>query len=91
VVFRICPITDADAEEMIDSIRGAALLRGHRGSPAVDRQALVEVLLRVSAMAEAHPEIVELDINPLLARAEGDGAVVVDARLRLEPPAPTAP
>jgi acetate---CoA ligase (ADP-forming) len=91
VVFRICPITDADAEEMIDSIRGAALLRGHRGSPPVAREALVDTLLRVSAMAEAHPEIVELDINPLLARAEGSGVVVVDARLRLEPPAPTAP
>ena len=83
IVFRIGPITNADAAEMTNAIRGVRLLDGYRGSPPVDRKAIEEVLQRISAMAERHPEIVEVDINPLLARPDGEGAVSVDVRMRL--------
>ncbi len=85
IVFRVAPITDLDASDMLAHIRGAKLLDGYRGSPAADREALVDTLLRVSRMATDLPEIMEMDINPLLALAPGRGAVAVDARLRVQP------
>ncbi|MBI3179065.1 MAG: acetate--CoA ligase family protein, partial [Deltaproteobacteria bacterium] len=57
---------------------------GYRGSPAADRDALVDVLLRISRMATDLPEIMEMDINPLMALAPGRGAVAVDARIRVQ-------
>jgi acetyl coenzyme A synthetase (ADP forming)-like protein len=81
VVFRVAPLRDVDAEAMIAQIRGHALLEGFRGGPTVDKAALVDVLLRVSAMVEAHPRIVELDINPLMALPRG--SIAVDARIRV--------
>ncbi len=86
---RLTPLTDVDAEEMIRSIRAAPLLYGHRGSPPADLAALEDVLLRVSRLADEVPEIVELDLNPVLARA--DGACPVDARIRLVPAEPQDP
>jgi acyl-CoA synthetase (NDP forming) len=83
VAFRVTPVTDVDAREMLDQLRGRALLDGFRGGPAADRAALVEVLLRIGALVELLPEIAELDLNPVIVLAPGDGAVVVDARLRL--------
>ena len=65
------------------------LLDGYRGAPLCDLDAIEDVLLRVSAMVEAHPEIAELDCNPLIAGP--DGAVIVDARVRIEPTAPSRP
>lgn len=82
-VTRLAPLTDLDAEEMVDGLRGSALLRGYRGRPGVDVKALVQVLHRVSRLAEDLPEVVELDCNPVICGP--DGAVVVDARLRVEP------
>lgn len=84
VALRVLPLTDRDAEELLDAIRGAPLLRGHRGAPPVDRAALRELLLRVAALVEACPRLAELDLNPVLALPEGQGAVVVDVRIRLE-------
>jgi acetyl coenzyme A synthetase (ADP forming)-like protein len=84
VAFRVHPILRVDAEEMLDEIRGAPLLRGFRGAPAVDRAALVSVLLGLNDMVSLHPEIVELDINPLIAHA--GGAVAVDGRVRVSTP-----
>jgi acetyl coenzyme A synthetase (ADP forming)-like protein len=83
VVFRVHPITDVDAREMIGQVRGARLLDGFRGGPPADREAIADVLLRVSRMVGDLPEILEMDINPLLALEPGRGAVAVDARIRL--------
>jgi acyl-CoA synthetase (NDP forming) len=81
VAVRITPLTDLDAREMLSSLRTFALLEGYRGTPPCDLGAVEDALLRLSAMVEAHPEIAELDANPLIAGA--DGAMIVDARVRV--------
>jgi acyl-CoA synthetase (NDP forming) len=86
---RLTPLTDADADEMIRSIRAAPLLYGHRGTSPVDLPALADILLRVSRLADEIPEIAELDLNPVIARP--DGAFGVDARIRLVPAEPQDP
>jgi acetate---CoA ligase (ADP-forming) len=83
VVLRLHPLTENDAAEMIDELRGAPLLRGYRGGPAADEHALRDVLLRVSALIDACPEILELDINPL--KVLRNGACAIDARMRVGP------
>jgi acetyltransferase len=83
VSFRIAPLTEADAEAMIDEIRSAKLLKGLRGAPPADRAALVDAIVRIGRLAADHEEIVELDVNPLLALPSGEGAVAVDARVIL--------
>jgi acetyl coenzyme A synthetase (ADP forming)-like protein len=89
VTVRLTPITDVDASEMIRSLATFPLLQGYRGAPVADVAALEDTLLRVSAMVEAHPEIVELDCNPVKVMAEG--AVIVDARVRVEQTEPPRP
>jgi acyl-CoA synthetase (NDP forming) len=74
---------------MVRSLKTFPLLDGYRGAPKADVAGLEDVLLRVSALVEAHSEIAEMDLNPLIV--SGDGAVVVDARVRLEPTAPRRP
>jgi acetyl coenzyme A synthetase (ADP forming)-like protein len=81
VAVRITPLTDLDAAEMLRSLRSFPLLEGYRGAPACDIAAVEDVLLRLSALVEAHPEVAELDANPVVVGPEG--AVVVDARIRL--------
>jgi acetyltransferase len=81
VSFRLAPLSQADAEEMIDEVRAARLLAGLRGAPPADRQALVAALLRVGWLAHACPHLSELDINPMLVLPDGEGVVAVDARL----------
>ena len=81
VAVRITPLTDLDAREMLRSLRTFPLLNGYRGAPACDLAALEDVLLRLSALVEAHPEVAELDANPVVATPSG--AVIVDARIRL--------
>ena len=71
---------------MITGLRGSPLLEGFRGRPRADVAALRDALLRVGALAADHPELAELDCDPLIAGPEG--AIVVDARARLEPPLP---
>jgi len=85
VQFRMAPLTDRDADELLHGIRGVALLQGYRGHPAADLDALREVLLRVSRLAVEVPEIVELDLNPVIALPPGHGCRIVDARIRLRP------
>lgn len=74
---------------MLRGLRTFPLLDGFRGRPPADLGAIEDVVLRVAALAAAHAEVAELDCNPVVAGPTG--AVVVDARLRLEPPPPTAP
>jgi acyl-CoA synthetase (NDP forming)/GNAT superfamily N-acetyltransferase len=80
---RLTPLTDTDAAAMIRSIRAAPLLLGHRGTPAADLAALQDILIRISRLADDFPQVVELDLNPVIACP--DGAYVVDSRVRLLP------
>jgi acyl-CoA synthetase (NDP forming) len=84
VCFRITPLTDADAREMVRGIRGYRLLEGYRGHAAADIAAIEEILLRVSRLVDEVPEISELDLNPIFALAPGEGCRIVDARIRVE-------
>lgn len=86
VVFRALPITAADAREMLAEIRAHAVLDGVRGMPPADRQALVELMLAVSALACACPDITELDLNPVIVHARG--CTIVDARVVFAPESP---
>ncbi|MFQ5948013.1 MAG: GNAT family N-acetyltransferase [Acidimicrobiia bacterium] len=83
IAFRIHPLTDIDAAEMVGGVRTAPLLEGYRGGPPGDVAALEEALLRISALVEALPEVVELDLNPVKVLPPGDGVRVVDARARV--------
>jgi acyl-CoA synthetase (NDP forming) len=84
VCFRVTPLTDRDAAEMVRGIRGSRLFQGYRGHPAADVPALEEVLLRVSRLAEAVHEVSELDLNPVFALPPGQGCRILDARVRVE-------
>ncbi len=88
VVFRVHPLTDVDAREMLDQIRARVLLDGFRGALPVDKNALAEAILRVDRLVADFPEIRELDLNPLLALPEGRGVVALDARIRVGTPRP---
>jgi acetyl coenzyme A synthetase (ADP forming)-like protein len=83
VAFRLPPLTDVDAAEMIREVKSAPLLQGYRGGDPGDLAALQDALLRVSALAEALPEVVEMDLNPVKVRPPGEGVTVVDARMRV--------
>jgi acetyl coenzyme A synthetase (ADP forming)-like protein len=86
VAVRIAPITDRDAAEMMGEIKTARLLQGrYRSFPAGDLDALQEALLRVSALVEAVPELVEMDMNPVKVLLPGEGVRVVDARIKVRP------
>ena len=86
VQVRLAPIGRREAGEMLRSLRIFPLLDGYRGRARTDVAAVEDALLRVAALAAAHPEIAELDCNPLIAGHAG--AVVVDARIRIAPPPP---
>jgi len=86
VCFRVTPLTDHDAREMVRGIRGYRLFQGYRGHPAADVAALEDLLLRVSRLVEEVPEINELDLNPVFALPPGQGCRIVDARIGLKPP-----
>jgi acetate---CoA ligase (ADP-forming) subunit beta len=79
VSFRVVPLTEKDARQMITDIKGKAILDGVRGQPPADLDALTETILRVSQFVESHPEVKELDLNPVFAYDKG--AVAVDARI----------
>jgi acyl-CoA synthetase (NDP forming) len=84
VAFRIVPLEPRDAHEMVQEIKGRPLLEGYRGQEAVDIGNLEKMILKVSSFVEQHPEIKELDLNPVVAYK--DGAIAVDARVVLENP-----
>jgi succinyl-CoA synthetase beta subunit len=87
--LRLTPLTDRDAHDIVRELRTFRLLDGHRGGPRMDVSAVEQTLLRLSALAEAHPEIAELECNPLVVSPEG--AVAVDVRARVETPSPRSP
>jgi len=82
VAFRINPLSNIDVQEMLNEVKGTALLRGYRGSAAADEAALSELILRVSALLEICPQIREMDANPVKVLEKG--VVVVDARVRVD-------
>ena len=89
VAVRITPLTDRDAAAMPRSLATYPLLQGYRGSPKADVASLERLLLRVSALVEDHPELAEMDLNPVVVGP--GGAIVVDARARLSMPPPEPP
>lgn len=82
VSFRLSPITPRDASQMVRGLKTFPLLEGYRGGPKYDVQGVEEVILRVSALAEDHPAVTELDLNPLMV--ETGGVSVVDFRVKVE-------
>lgn len=85
VVFRLAPIDRDEAHRMIREIKGYQLFTGFRGRPKGDVEILEKNMVRLSDMVVNHPEIIELDINPLLVHEEGKGATVADCRIILKP------
>jgi acetyltransferase len=83
VTFRIAPFSVQSAEKMLSEIRARAILDGVRGEPPVDKAAIVDTLLRIGQLVQEFPEIVELDINPLMVYPQGQGAIAIDMRLVL--------
>ena len=86
VTFRIAPMWESSAENMITSIKAYRILRGVRGIPPSDIKAIKDCILRLSQLVNEHPEIAELDINPLIVYPEGQGCVVADSRMLLVRP-----
>jgi acetyltransferase len=86
VTFRLAPIGRNEARRMVKTIKAYKLLRGYRGEPAADIEAIERCLVRLSDLVTHHPEIQELDINPMLAHPEGEGVTVADCRMILAAP-----
>ncbi len=89
VQSRLAPLNRRDAAQMVRSLRTFPLLDGYRGAPPAAVPALEDILVRIAALAATHPEIAELDCNPVLVGT--DGATVVDARVRIATPPPARP
>jgi len=83
VTFRVAPFSKRDAQAMLNEIKANALLDGVRGNPPVDKDAIVDTILRMGQLVQDFPEIVEFDINPLIVFSKGQGAVAIDMRLIL--------
>ncbi len=81
VVFRALPLSPADAEEMLDEIKAKAILAGVRGASPADRRAIIDLMLRLSRICLAHPEIAEVDLNPVIVYPKG--LAILDARMIL--------
>jgi acetyl coenzyme A synthetase (ADP forming)-like protein len=86
VTFRLAPMWEISAEIMIQTIKAYSILKGVRGSPPCDIDAIKDCVLRLSQMVTDHPEIAELDINPLIVYPQGEGCVVADSRILLKNP-----
>ncbi len=84
VAFRLAPVSQEEVHEQVQSIRTFPLLRGVRGEPPADIPKAEEIVLRASQLVTDFPEIVEMDINPLVVNNQGQGAVVLDARIILQ-------
>jgi acetyltransferase len=84
VTFRLAPMWEISAEIMIQTIKAYSILKGIRGAPPCDIDAIKDCILRLSQMLTDHPEIAELDINPLIVYPEGEGCVVADSRILLK-------
>ena len=86
VVFRLAPIQRNEARRMVRSIKGYKLFKGFRGRPKADVEEIEKAVVRLSDMVMGHPEIIEMDVNPLLVHAQGNGATVADCRIILKEP-----
>ncbi|HEU5086826.1 MAG TPA: acetate--CoA ligase family protein, partial [Roseiflexaceae bacterium] len=84
ISFRLAPLSRAEVHEQVRSIRAFPLLQGVRGEPPADLEATEETVLRISQLVTDFPEIVEMDINPLVVYNRGEGAIVLDARIILQ-------
>ena len=84
VVFRLAPVNRNSVRRMIRQIKGFKLLNGFRGRPITDLEEIEKSLVRLSDMVISHPEIQELDINPLITHEKGRGATVADCRMILK-------
>ncbi len=84
--FRIAPLTNVDAEQLLQGGKAGVLVRGFRGAPPADSATLIDLVHRLARLAEDSPEVAELDLNPVLTLP--DGCVGVDARVRVAPLAP---
>jgi len=82
VTFRIAPVTEDEAREMISAVKAYPLLKGYRNTPPADIEAIVEILLNTSRLVMEHQEIKELDLNPIIVYEKG--AKTIDARIILE-------
>ncbi len=83
VTFRVAPFTRLDAKAMLSEIRSKALLEGVRGKPAIDKESIIDTLLRMGQLVQDFPEIAEFDINPLIVYPKDQGAIAIDMRLVL--------
>ena len=83
VAFRVAPVSEADAREMIEEIRSVEVLKGARGREPADLDALVDCILRVSQLAVEYDRLTECDVNPLVVFGKGRGVVALDARFAL--------
>jgi acetyltransferase len=88
VAFELAPVTLRQAHDLLDRTAAGTALAGFRGAPPADRDAVAEVMVRCAQLALDVPEILEIEINPLIVRERGAGAVAVDARVRITPPEP---
>jgi acyl-CoA synthetase (NDP forming) len=88
ITFRVLPLTDVDAHEMVRSIKGYPLLKGFRGDPPVDLEMAEDVILRLAQLVSDFDCIEELDLNPFILAPERRDCLVVDARVRLSAPRP---
>ena len=86
VTFRLIPLTEIDAREMVREIKAAKILDGVRGEEPRDVDAPIEIIMKVSKMVEENPEITELDCNPVFLYDKGKRALVVDARILIQGP-----
>ena len=86
--FRIAPLADVDADELVTTGKVGRLTAGFRGKPPLDKASLIALLHRLSRLSIEHSEIAELDLNPIIARS--DGCTVVDARVRVARAEPVA-
>ncbi|HEX6457801.1 MAG TPA: GNAT family N-acetyltransferase [Thermoleophilaceae bacterium] len=89
VSVRLTPVSQRDARDMLRALKSFPLLDGYRGAPKTDLDSLEDMVIRVAALVEAHPEIAEMDLNPVMATP--DGAAAADARIRVDLAAPRRP
>ena len=91
ISIKLAPLTEKDADDMISSLRTSKILSGYRGEKAKDVESYKDIVLRVSKLVSDNPEIIELDLNPVLVMDEGSGSKVVDFRIRVSLPGITIP
>jgi acyl-CoA synthetase (NDP forming) len=84
--FRVAPFSRDEARQMLEELRARALLDGVRGNPPVDKEAIVDTIMRIGQLVQDFPEIAELDINPLIVYEQGQGGIAIDMRLVLSQP-----